>query len=255
MGSGRPAARLVRRVALEGVLALALGLAVAWLPSPPSAADPPVFDHDRTAFPLAGAHAQTPCESCHLGGRMQGTPRTCAACHLGGGSLAKTRRPANHVPTSNDCDGCHTAFTWRDARFDHADALGNCVTCHNGSLASGKSGDHLPTSNACADCHDVRSWSPASFDHVGITSRCATCHDGRRAEGKSKDHLTTTPVCESCHGTEVWAPARFDHAESRGTCESCHDNRVVAGKPRDHIPTTSPCDDCHRTTAWVPTTL
>jgi len=255
MSFGRPAPRIRRRGVLEAVAGLAIGFAVAAFPNAPSAADPPPFDHDRTAFPLIGAHARADCESCHLGGRMQGTPRACAACHLGGGSLARTRRPADHIPTSNDCDDCHTAFAWRDARFDHAGAIGSCATCHNGSLAEGKSADHLPTSNRCDDCHDVARWSPARFDHVGITSRCSTCHDGRRASGKSKRHLTTTAACESCHGTELWQPARFDHAEAVGTCESCHNNRVVSGKPPGHIPTTAPCDDCHRTTAWVPTTL
>ena len=32
------------------------------------------FDHLRTTFPLTGVHAVTPCENCHVGGQMAGTP-------------------------------------------------------------------------------------------------------------------------------------------------------------------------------------
>jgi hypothetical protein len=245
-GSAR--SRSVRRIAG----AAALALAVAALAAGHSAAGDPQFDHFATAFPLTGAHGRVPCESCHTGGRLAGTPRECAFCHLGSGSSARTRRPANHVPSSSDCDDCHTTVAWRDARFDHADARGSCASCHNGTLAEGKSASHLPTSSQCADCHGVLRWSPATFSHAGIESRCASCHDGRRAEGKSKDHLRTTARCEECHGTEVWATERFEHAEALGSCESCHDNRHAAGKPPGHIPTRQPCDDCHRTSGWTP---
>lgn len=50
------------------------------------------FDHERTAFPLAGAHASVACASCHREERApDGTmfirftplPTTCASCHAG----------------------------------------------------------------------------------------------------------------------------------------------------------------------------
>ena len=215
--------------------------------------DSATFDHNRTGFPLTGAHERTDCETCHQGGRFKGTPRQCLYCHGGAGSEAFTRRPPNHIPSSSRCDDCHTTFTWRDARFDHFGAPNQCISCHNRSLASGKTPNHLPTSNNCDDCHSVMVWSAAVMDHVGIVSNCLQCHNGSQASGKSPRHLPTTNLCEDCHLTATWNnSSKFDHAQALGTCEGCHNNSLVAGKPADHIPTTLPCDTCHSTHAWVP---
>jgi hypothetical protein len=74
---------------LPAVVAIAaLGLAIALdIGIAAHAATQPAtpFDHGRTRFPLTGAHARVDCESCHLAGKMAGTPRTCAACHGGSG--------------------------------------------------------------------------------------------------------------------------------------------------------------------------
>lgn len=51
---------------------------------------PTTFDHERTAFPLSGAHRNVACSGCHqtkrwIQGKLiliyQETPRKCAACH------------------------------------------------------------------------------------------------------------------------------------------------------------------------------
>jgi len=39
------------------------------------------FDHDKTEFKLAGAHATVTCDACHVAGRYKPTPKTCAGCH------------------------------------------------------------------------------------------------------------------------------------------------------------------------------
>ena len=60
------------------------------------------FDHDRTGFPLRGAHAQRPCSSCHQG---QGTPpSTCEGCH----------RDPHARRLGDSCAECHTAAAWSD---------------------------------------------------------------------------------------------------------------------------------------------
>ena len=51
---------------------------------------PSNFDHNRSAYPLDGAHRSVKCELCHksyvrLGGRQvlvyRNTPKECAQCH------------------------------------------------------------------------------------------------------------------------------------------------------------------------------
>ena len=74
------------------------------------------FDHLRTTFPLTGVHAVTPCENCHVGGQMAGTPRQCEYCHRPGSRIATTFKPANHVMTNEACNTCHrSAATWQGA--------------------------------------------------------------------------------------------------------------------------------------------
>ncbi len=58
------------------------------------------FDHMRTSFPLTGIHAVTPCENCHIGGQMAGTPKQCEYCHRPGSRIASTAKPALHIPTT-----------------------------------------------------------------------------------------------------------------------------------------------------------
>src|SRR4029077_18068908 len=64
-------ARFVRP-ALVGVIAMAAAVQAG--PSVAQQKGRVAYDHLRTKFPLTGAHANTPCETCHVGGRMAGTP-------------------------------------------------------------------------------------------------------------------------------------------------------------------------------------
>ena len=67
------------------------------------------FDHASTGYPLTGAHATQSCESCHLGGRMKGTPRTCESCH---NNRVVAGKPRDHIPTTSPCDDCHRTTAW-----------------------------------------------------------------------------------------------------------------------------------------------
>jgi len=208
------------------------------------------FDHWSTGFPLNGAHARTACEDCHRGGLFEGTPRDCAICHGGSGLFARSKKTANHVPSSNRCDDCHTRVSWRNARFDHMGVAEPCIACHSGVWASGKNARHLPTSNRCEDCHMAITWRNARFDHVGISSGCFTCHNRLQAPGKNSRHLPTSDRCEDCHNTVNFRAAVFDHVGIQSGCISCHNNVLVAGKHPGHIPAPDTCELCHNTSSW-----
>jgi glutaredoxin len=237
------------------IVALALVLV---LPAAAQQRSPAPYDHLRTKFPLTGAHAAAPCESCHIGGQMAGTPTQCDYCHRAGSRIAVTVKPTRHVQTGEPCDVCHrSAATWTGARFSHvAVTPGTCFSCHNSNVASGKPSGHVATTASCDSCHRTGAWLPAGFNHASVTpGTCAICHNGSTAAGKRPGHVVTTASCDTCHRTTAWLPASFNHASVvPGTCASCHGS-TATGKPANHIVTTASCDQCHKTTAWLPATF
>ena len=66
------------------------------------------FDHLSTGFALTGGHRDAKCESCHLNGVLEGTPKVCSTCHNRGSRFQTTQIPAQHVPTGTaGCESCH----------------------------------------------------------------------------------------------------------------------------------------------------
>jgi len=73
-----------------------------------------VEKHNRTRFPLTGAHANTACWRCHPGarvGKFVPTDTQCLTCHRA--DLARTDNPP-HIPLGwvDRCDRCHTPTRW-----------------------------------------------------------------------------------------------------------------------------------------------
>ncbi|MCB0531509.1 MAG: hypothetical protein KDD14_04865 [Saprospiraceae bacterium] len=217
------------------------------------------FDHNKTQFPLKGAHVTVDCKQCHVS-TYTGTPTACVSCHLD--DYNATTDP-NHATSQfpQDCALCHTETGWTPASFDHnltkfplkgAHVSTACVECH----ASGYTGTptacvscHLPDYNAttdpnhaasqfpqdCALCHTESGWTPATFDHnmtkfplkgAHVSTACVECH----ASG-----YTGTPTdCASCH------MADYNQTNSP--------QHTSAG-----FPTT--CADCHTESGWTPATF
>ena len=169
-----------------------------------------------------------------------GITTACASCHNGGnvGATVSTivlGQPANHIPTSQACETCHTnapagvgpikGFGAPNPAMNHNGITTGCATCHNGSNAGttvttivlGKPSYHISTSLACEACHTTAptgvgpvggfatpNWT---MNHAGITSGCATCHlqsgDSKVGtaliKGQPAAHVATTTACESCH--------------------------------------------------------
>jgi len=295
---------------------------------------PASFDHNRTRFPLAGAHRTVDCQKCHTGGRYAGTPADCYSCHQA--NYQGTKNP-NHVtgafPTA--CAGCHTVNGWRPATFsDHnktrfpltgahqrvdcarchvggryTGTPTDCYACHQATYQGAKNPNHVAAGfpTACLNCHTTNAWRPATFDHgktrfplAGAHQRvdCAKCHVGGRYAGtptdcyschqsnyqgtKNPNHVAGgfPTQCQNCHNVNAWRPASFsDHSKTRfpltgahqrvdcaqchvggkytGTptdCYACHQAKYQATKNPNHIaagfPTT--CTNCHTTNAWTP---
>ncbi len=108
--------------------------------------DDVTFDHNKTSFPLTGAHAGVACAQCHVSGEFKGLSAGCVSCH---------QDPAWHAGAfGTDCASCHTAAAWSPAQFNRSHPSfgeeggvnhggATCLTCHPDAV----------TTFTCLACH------------------------------------------------------------------------------------------------------
>ncbi|MEQ1501859.1 MAG: cytochrome c3 family protein [Myxococcota bacterium] len=238
----------------------------------------PTFDHDATAFPLAGKHTIVKCDDCH--GAMPNAKYTpldhadCDACH-------DDVHDGKFEPT--DCKVCHVETGWEVGEFDHdrtdfplkGEHVGvECVNCHPNEQWSGIAHDTCDQchddhphgtifpSAECAECHVETAWATVSFDHVAKTEfdlapqhtgqACKECHETMDA------FAGLDTACEGCHADDD-PPGHFE-----GACDECHvaarwlpatlgdRSHDVTGYPLVGTHTLLACEDCHGSTEWMP---
>lgn len=221
--------------------------------------------HQKSRFPLLGAHQTADCAQCHSGyAELNFEPLNidCYACHKQ--KYESTQNP-NHVAAnfSTECQDCHniSALSWNTTNIDHSffplvggHALPSCFSCHQ------QGGNFSGLSNECYSCHQQNYEATQNPNHI--------------AAG-----MPTT--CDVCHSIQGWTPAEFNHdltafpltgAHINTTCQSCHQNGYtgtstdcISCHQTDYNNTTNPnhttvsfpttCVDCHSTTAWQPATF
>ncbi|MEZ4456723.1 MAG: hypothetical protein R2882_09275 [Gemmatimonadales bacterium] len=153
------------------------------------------FDHNKTQFPLTGAHQAATCQNCHADGVYAGRPTTCVSCHQP--NYDRTSNPVHRTAGfSTNCSSCHNVNTWAGAVFDHnqtqfpltgAHLAATCQTCHADGIYDGK-----PTT--CVSCHQARFDGTRDPDH-------------RAAQFPSD--------CSLCHTTAAWEPSPFNHSATQ----------------------------------------
>jgi hypothetical protein len=197
------------------------------------------FDHDKSRYPLRGAHAKVKCDTCHTGSLYQDKlATTCISCH---------RKDDSHRGKLGErCETCHGEADWRKSvSFDHdltrfplvgLHARVPCEECHRSPSYKGE-----PV--ACEKCHE-------DFHRGRLGGRCATCHNPNGWVRWRFDHGRQTKfpltgahqklVCESCHKST--SPATLKLATD---CYSCHRSADA------HQGTFGQdCQRCHNTTEW-----
>ncbi len=223
------------------------------------------------------------CDSCHKGGYASWNPGVfhanvsvtaqCATCHMST-SFGATGRPTTAVHNGQSvCENCHkSTSTWLGgAKPDHGGftSATNCITCHNGSSATGKAGTHMPTSGNCVSCHNTMGWKPAKWNHTQtpVANQCSTCHTGGfpPASGPTANHIpykslsgVSVSNCDSCHkgGYASWNPGAFHTNVSVSTqCATCHINTSfgTTARPATAIHSgQTVCENCHKSTStWL----
>jgi hypothetical protein len=218
-----------------------------------------------TGFELAGAHAESDCESCHapaperdaLGRRFgrvhshfphigePAAPFDCARCHADphGGSFAAA------------CATCHVESSFRALPhgFDHGVATGFPLE-----------GAHAAAS--CSACHDPLPFPTAEGRTAGPAAgtRCSDCHADPHG-GQFHRVDTTFPGggtdCSRCHTPDPgFPPSSFDHgwdtvfpldgSHADVACAACHrpERMLVDGRELELVryrPLGRECVDCH----------
>ncbi len=227
-----------------------------------------IFDHGKTRFALAGAHAKTRCLACHKSQSFNDVPSgKCAGCHL--------KNDVHKGRFADKCESCHGENSWKALKFDHerntgfrlreAHATVKCDACHSGRLYVDKtprdcSGCHAKKDvhrgslgTSCGSCHRESNWKDTTFDHDRNTRyplrgrhasvACKICH----ADASFRQKLASQCIachkkddrhagqegsdCERCHTESSWNKTSFDHGRSAFPLSGRH----LAVK----------CDACH----------
>ncbi len=220
--------------------------------------------HDKTRYPLLGAHRTVACARCH--GPFAGEPAlfkrlpfaACSDCHADAhaGQLARRGREAGA------CDRCHDVNAFQPAKFgldDHertayrlegAHRAVACARCHP---QEPRLAERLPA-EARAELErrgrPVR-LSLAVYHVAGNPDRCETCHADPHA-----GQLARPEGCAACHSLESFARVRFDHQKdsrfpltgkhARARCAACH--RPDPSAPEAAVryrPLALACAGCH----------
>jgi hypothetical protein len=234
--------------------------------------------HERSLFPLTGAHRGLDCRACHPGsgaGQFAGAPLECAACHAGD-YLATARPVHGEGGLGTNCAQCHSTARWATpGGFQHdafpllgRHAAASCVSCHEGgrfdlapahcagchAAAWQASADprHVAAgfSQGCAVCHDEQGWRPSAYSHAAATGyeldgahgalSCARCHVGQQYAG-------TSSLCATCHLADYQAAGEPAH-QAPGyplDCALCHTRESWQGVGFDHQATDFPLLDAH----------
>lgn len=145
---------------------------------------PASFNHNNTGFPLTGAHATVPCNSCHIGGKFAGTPTDCYSCHKT--DYQGTTDP-NHVAANfpTDCSLCHNTTSWAGAVFNHT-----WFPIYTGA--------HAGVWTSCNACHI----NPSNYAQFS----CITCHTHSQANTDPNHsdvggYVYNATSCYTCHPT------------------------------------------------------
>lgn len=185
--------------------------------------------HQKTRFPLEGAHMAVPCNQCHskvrrTNGeefvRIRFEPLVCQTCHSDPhqGSVESLVKTAG-------CQSCHNTEAWEEVTFDHAQTQFPLEGRH--------------ATIKCTDCHqpDRKGGGQKLIALRKLSVQCEDCHEdihlGQFARHKVQGGVTVAFTdCGRCHTPQNWQPSRFDHnRDSRFSLEGAHEQ--------------VPCADCH----------
>lgn len=146
------------------------------------------YDHNRSKFPLTGAHFRLECKACHKSPQYKDAPSECSKCHV--------REDVHKRTLGARCETCHTTRSWKTWDFDH-----------NRRTRYPLDGAHLRVT--CISCHR-QAVSDAKAAIAPVSSNCFACHSGDDTHSGGFG-----VVCERCHITRDWKTLSSGAARGR----------------------------------------
>jgi predicted CXXCH cytochrome family protein len=231
--------------------------------------------HQKTRFPLLGAHRSVSCNDCHKSAsKFQFEPLgiECVNCH--NTDFQKTTSP-NHVANkySTFCLDCHNENTnsWKTTLISHdffpltgghnvgcglchttsrfTKISKECNTCHNKQYLASQIPAHATAgiSIECATCHTTSAWKPASFNHTTtgyelkgahkLLVQCSLCHKG---------NVTSAPqTCIGCHQAKYDVSLNHKAQRYPTDCTMCHTQNNWLENSFNHATTAFPLTGAH----------
>jgi len=198
--------------------------------------------HQKTTFPLKGAHNAMPCFACHKNNPKQkkwtfkNIGMDCVQCHK---DIHKGYINTKYYPNQK-CESCHNNDAWSDVNFDHSKT--------NWSLT----GKHLEI--ACRKCHIKNNTKSKPFNQkfTNLNNDCSTCHSDKHNNQFAINGVTD---CTRCHVTKNWNPEKFDHnttpfkldgRHAQLACVECHKSLGGTNKGSFNYKIKKfSCIDCH----------
>lgn len=217
--------------------------------------------HERTKFPLRGAHHDVDCVACH--GPFPGQKatfkglafETCAACHADA-HVGQFTAVGGKLP---DCSACHSELGFSPPQYglkEHAQTryplegahqVVPCGACHEQSTAVREKVSKALLVSLKRKKREAF-FSSAVFDYSKPLDRCESCHDDVH-EGQFKD-----TTCDTCHQFSSFLTVRFDHqkdsrfplkgAHQKVACDKCHLATQPKGPVRFKLLEVA-CRGCH----------
>jgi len=199
--------------------------------------------HQKTEFPLKGAHNATPCFACHKSEPRQkrwtfkNIGSKCVNCHQ---DIHKDYINTKFYPNQK-CETCHSNDSWTDISFNHSKTDWPLT------------GKHLDTK--CSKCHVKNNTKAKPFNQkfAKLNNKCSTCHTDKHNNQFAIKGVTD---CTRCHVTKSWIPEKFDHNTTRFklegkhallACNKCH--KVLNGNNKSSLNykiKKFACIDCHQ---------
>lgn len=201
-----------------------------------------IDEHQRSDYPLAGAHLAVACDACHARAPGQRTASyrrphaRCLDCHKD-----PHKGETDRYAKEKSCEACHRVDSWRQVAFAHE------------RTRFPLAGKHAKAS--CLACHKkVDPGTPRErMKFTDLPLACDACHRDVHAGQLAVKGATR---CERCHTSDSWKAVGFDHdrdasyrldgAHARVACAGCHPTEKRDGRPLvRYKPLASSCRDCH----------
>ena len=224
-------------------------------------------DHQKTRYPLEGAHVAVACDRCHVKDPKL-VERVAPGVRF---EAMRERRPVKVSEFTMEkkvdgkkCTSCHRDV--HQGQFDKRMAVEGCTACHDQDTFLKTRFDHARDTRfrldgkhgktACASCHATATAKDGKpyVRYAGAPVACAKCHADPHASQFAVKKVTE---CASCHGVEEWKKLKFVHGEpfttytltgkhAKVSCDKCHPVAKVGKiEIKRYKPVPRDCQGCH----------